>query len=778
MSMGSPDTKESVLQIARRLYAAGIDVIWLQPRSKKPYEREWSTAPRKSWAALQKLYRSGMNMGIRVGAPSIVGGMALICIDVDIKTSDPLHYAQAYGAVEELLGDPSLYAVVTSGRGNGSKHIYALVDVERIPHTCKFRKSQDKIFSPEKKGLVPAWEVDVRSTGGQMVGPGSTHPSGSIYTELARLDTSLIEVPEQFYEAMDELPKAAVQTASITPIGPGGDVDLESLGLPEWLAILIRDGDVNDQWPSRSEAVGAAMVALAMHGADDHTICLVLSHPAYEISQKALSERRGIRKSAMEWIARQIPKARAEAERRKAEELPPVDLADDPDARALIEGANTRRAKVELIEPDRQETQQFPVHGLNDLARILDAGAHEYCDHLAQAAVMAVLSCAAAKRYRTEHGDSLHLRLCVLPQSISLVRHLKTNIHRLFDEAGFRHLIVSGRLSTDIQIKTALYRAPQFLWVADQYGSYLQQAQRQTTAYLDEMFATLADTFSGAPIYLNAPTDAGLKTRDSRKLVIRRPAPTIFAAVPTCQIPIMLRASEFGRGAIDQFIAVAAPTDPGAYRKPAAEDRPEPIPEWIKAHLGDLRDIHTMQSDDSGLLIEDPEHDVSIADTITVRFDPEASLQRAYDSIASITDDRTYRPFIASSRTNLRRVAACLAAWENPAAPAVTRPILDWSTAFITRNLQALIDQVALLTSDDGKMTPYQQVMMYLAERGPAGASDGDVRNKCWTYRRLKPSDREELIDTLLADDQIIPMRGTNGKGRRYVAKSFVKQEG
>lgn len=77
-----------VLGEARRLHALGFAIIWLRPRSKIPVESGWTTGPRKAWEYLEKTYRAGMNVGVRLGTPSKINGKYLSVIDVDVKNPD------------------------------------------------------------------------------------------------------------------------------------------------------------------------------------------------------------------------------------------------------------------------------------------------------------------------------------------------------------------------------------------------------------------------------------------------------------------------------------------------------------------------------------------------------------------------------------------------------------------------------------------------------------------------------------------------------------------
>lgn len=141
------------------LYHMGFAIHLLKPRSKQPLESGWTTGPRKTWEQIKKAYRPGMNVGVRLGEASKVGDGYLACIDVDVK--DPAFNMEAHAHLAQIVGDWSCFPRVSSGRGNGSCHLYFL---SREP------------FKMVELRKHPKWEIVAYSTGRQMVLPPSIHP--------------------------------------------------------------------------------------------------------------------------------------------------------------------------------------------------------------------------------------------------------------------------------------------------------------------------------------------------------------------------------------------------------------------------------------------------------------------------------------------------------------------------------------------------------------------------------------------------------------------------
>lgn len=217
---------------AKRLHAVGFAIHWLHPRSKRPLESGWTTGPRKLWQDLRDTYSNGYNVGVRLGTPSkIMGKGYLAVVDVDVKSTEKRHRAEAVKAAKAVLSGAAC-PVVISGRGNGSRHYYC---VTREPFkTWNPAVSADlvKVHMPSKKPskreltelteaeieagirIAPAWEISLYSDGRQVVLPPSLHPDSG--REYAWKDpfTSADQLP------LVEFPASPAERAS--PLGAAG----------------------------------------------------------------------------------------------------------------------------------------------------------------------------------------------------------------------------------------------------------------------------------------------------------------------------------------------------------------------------------------------------------------------------------------------------------------------------------------------------------------------------------------------------------------------------
>ena len=153
---------------------SGLAIHWLKPSSKAPIGTEWSSAPRADLDALRRSYVPGVNVGVRLGEPSKIGGSYLHIIDLDIR--DPSQANAAWSRLIELWPEAESAEIPTviSGSGGASRHLYFCID--RPFRSRKIAHSGQK-FIDERTGRKRwTWEIELLGTGKQAVMPPSIHP--------------------------------------------------------------------------------------------------------------------------------------------------------------------------------------------------------------------------------------------------------------------------------------------------------------------------------------------------------------------------------------------------------------------------------------------------------------------------------------------------------------------------------------------------------------------------------------------------------------------------
>ena len=172
-----PERKISFLEANRDLIGAGASVHWLVPRQKRPVSSDWSEIPNQTLQDLSRSYRTGQNIGIRLGRPSRIGQDYLHVMDLDIRDASKAKAARA--KLLEFLPDAESLPTVVSGSGGESRHIYFLTDVAFRKTKMARSDTYRMIFDPTLGRDVKKydWEIDLMGTGSQVVLPPSIHPT-------------------------------------------------------------------------------------------------------------------------------------------------------------------------------------------------------------------------------------------------------------------------------------------------------------------------------------------------------------------------------------------------------------------------------------------------------------------------------------------------------------------------------------------------------------------------------------------------------------------------
>jgi predicted P-loop ATPase len=332
---------DPILAEAKRLWDLGFAIHWLRPKSKIPVEAGWTTGPRKDWNDLRRQYRKGSNIGVRLGSASVIRGLFLAVVDLDIKSRNPQHCQDALKVIKEIIGSHRC-PVVRSGRGGGSRHYYYLTDKPfktfnpaqatetvrvRMPSKRPSRFEREKL-TPEEiaKGtrLSKAWEISLYSEGRQVVLPPSIHPdTGEAYRwsrpigqasdlPLLRLGTASNEGKNGSHGKPRGPASRASSLQSSEGKGSGAresynKFKVEKVEL-DWLPISpsVRDG-IKDLTgvEDRSGFLLRASAALISAGLTGNEVLSVLTDPKNEISACAYEHAKtDSRERAAEWLYR------------------------------------------------------------------------------------------------------------------------------------------------------------------------------------------------------------------------------------------------------------------------------------------------------------------------------------------------------------------------------------------------------------------------------------------------------------------------------------------
>jgi hypothetical protein len=81
-------------------------------------------------------------------------------------------------------------------------------------------------------------------------------------------------------------------------------------------------------------------------------------------------------------------------------------------------------------------------------------------------------------------------------------------------------------------------------------------------------------------------------------------------------------------------------------------------------------------------------------------------------------------------------------------------------------------------SGEDGRQPAILAVLETINKAGPDGLSETAIGRACYQFRKLKPADRQQILQALIEDEEIVSMRAANGRGSIYVAAEFIAEDG
>ena len=386
-----------------------------------------------------------------------------------------------------------------------------------------------------------------------------------------------------------------------------------------------------------------------------------------------------------------------------------------------------------------------------------------------QQVALAVAANACARRGLSTSGDPCALSLALCAQSVGEVRPYLALAYQAFEQAGLRASVRQTRISTTNGLYKLLYANPALLYLSAEYGMVVQFARRQPAGSQEQALNTMAELYDAADVALDLH-ELGIKGFDGAdQNVLRSPTFNLLALLSQEQMASVVKASELGRGALEQMQVVVLDEDRLVLNDPD-QLQTGPLDPALLAMIRRLRGVDTQ----GPLAIT---QGFEMPSFVQVRWG--ADMATVYPALTALAEGatRAARPLLIAARANIRRVATVLAMWANPDAPIITPDILAWVAKREVARLSTFLAQFDLLQSDDGKASTYQKVLAAISEEKHHGINARDLQRNCWAFRSLDQKNREELLERLRDDDEIVNFIPEGKRVQYYFASSFVKTQ-
>ena len=257
-----------------------------------------------------------------------------------VKHSLPPTEGAALSLLEKAPYKPSL--IIHSGHGLQVYWLFKeLAWVDNKTHREAFGRlcrGWQQLF--QRAGRDRGWHVDSTADLTRVLRiPGTYNlKAGEVREVVVREANDFRYDPSDFRDFAEPNPRPSKPADQIS-VSSNGQLDLRTLRVSARIKYLIQHGDSIGQYPSRSEALFAVLMALLAAGYDDTDVAHLCMKETHGVSKLP-------REKGQNWLAQELKRARLKANgaARSAEAVPVPEYGDDlladtiPPPRPIVEG--------------------------------------------------------------------------------------------------------------------------------------------------------------------------------------------------------------------------------------------------------------------------------------------------------------------------------------------------------------------------------------------------------------------------------------------------------
>ncbi|MXQ13547.1 bifunctional DNA primase/polymerase [Microvirga makkahensis] len=765
--------EHAVLQSIEHLIRIGASVILLHERTKRPIGNDWSIAPIASLDKLTREYREGMNVGIRLGKWSMIDGLFLHVVDVDIH--DPERADEALDTVEDLFPGYDVWSWprVKSGSGGKSCHIYFLTD-KPFP-SRKLAKSKEMVTGEDGKPHR-AWEIELFGTGKQVVLPPSIHPiSGKAYEWIVPFDPSakLPYIAEELIEQLVYPEEDDEAEYDSEPIGL--DVEEIEAALP-WLD--------KTYWCDEFEGWRNLGMALKHEFRGSETGFRIWDayskeSPKYDKKQREHWDSykgRARRPITMRTVMKAAKEAKRAVERAGyADEFEDEETAAyHQELRDQFDDLDLEEAPVQLDVPKRLLR---PPGKLGLATDYYNDTAEKPQPQFAVQVALAIGSVTLSRNFVTNKRNYPTLYFLNVAPTAAGKEHFKTVIDDVLEAAGVGSLIAPEEFSSGAAIFWHLTESPRTISVTDEYGIYLSTGRdanntlkRETRKLQLELFGRPHGIVRGIGYSMARATKEQIEAARNRKVI--RPA-FVQAGMTTPETFYeAISNKEVQSGYLNRFLIVRSLLGIQLSREdvPDAEVPPELI-EWVKKYVN----AHGGTEDDNDHSFGKPDY---VFPPRVVPFDDECLCKlREYEKelikkMNAMNQENGMGSLYGRTREIAMRLALIIAV--SCESKIIRLKHLEWAWDYVSYYHKQMIEDFSANLGKTEMEGVCDEVVQMVTLARASGLTKREIARKCRSFSRLSIRDGEEVLARLERNGQIrleeIKTGRVGRKRRAYVA--------
>lgn len=555
-------------------------------------------------------------------------------------------------------------------------------------------------------------KIDVRATGGYVVGPGSQHASGAFY---------VLDMAEGASMGLTDLPMIqASDMAFITGYRDANIAKTGNLGIDISKIKSIADGS-----------------PVGVGGRNDAAASLAGQYI------RAGHSLREIYNLMHGWNANN-PEPLADSEvNTVTASVANTHLTNNPDSGIRILPAPPPTPKIKQFPP-------FPAHLLHVPGLIGDVMAYSQRTARQPQPVLqlcgALAFCYTLMGHKIQSNTGLRTNDYFISVAASCAgkEHMRNVMKTLFKAAGASRLVIAERLSSDNGLFAALKRQPVGMLLADELGRFLKAVMgKNAPPYLTEIASSLMQLTGAAESTFEEKQRA--EHMDKEKIVIEQPNLVIYGTTVPNRLFQALSIDDVIDGLFARFMIFTSNDADPEPQSVTDKSVPEHLIEQIKAWVG-----RTINADVAAGNIE-----ALIPNPYVVEATPGAALvlaafdltMRARKRAAS---DRGIDVIWGRAHAHACRMAMARAAGISFAEPMVQESDAQWACEVVDHVTSEMVFGIEASMSSNDQESAVMKVKDVIAKKGEITMRDLQRR-----FQNLKPAHLREIVAHLVETDQV-----------------------
>lgn len=698
------------LDTALDLARAGLFVFPCQPSGpsiKSPckgiYWRSVSTTDEK------KIY------GMWAKYPDAIPGIdlaksQLLVLDCDKKLNDGLAWFTEYAAKhDDDLSATPIVDTPTKGR----HHFYR--NTFEPPHGNGRGKLPPKTIA----------DIDVRGSGGFVIGPGAVSEAGTYMLYGSLLDAT---APPPWLVELLSGHQGAVAPAN-EPAEPVADARKDAYGRAA-LTAMVAELTATPSGARSDTAFKIAARAGELVGSD----CLGYDDTYNALAEAALSW--GIRKNDKA-LGRHGTLARGLAQGMKNPKGP-MSFAE-PEVELLLPQIvahlpNAIQLPGTPIVPLLKELPEHLTRPPGLLGTITDwiTDTALYPQRsLSLGAALTIVGTAAGRHIAGPLRCGTHLYVVGLAMSGAGKNHPLSSIATILNASGMREHVGPSQFISMPAVINFMVRKPLAVCAMDEFGSFLKRVNNKRASGFEGAISGMLRTIWGSSFTSMATPEWAQK----ESVTIHSPALSIFGISTVREFYDSLEGADITNGILNRFLLIETKTRPEE-REPLLDPSKVPanITEPLAAIYGQAGPLSMLSQSSIA-----PAHE-------SLQISPEANeMRKKFVRILRErgVSDQALEPYLARTAENALRLATIATIGMRDTI--INVPVMEWAIEFATWSSETLAESAGLYIADSDSQALANAVRRVLTERGGKATKKDLLRSLAHRYKR------RELEDTLLS---------------------------